>query len=116
VARSIELPEEVYENLERAARERGITASDWIASNLPGSQDAAEQDRLHKVLLDLVGTIDSREEPRIDHPQTSVASLVSEKLQKQGFAQAMTLADGELRRCRQAEALVYAPASVKRTR
>jgi hypothetical protein len=85
VNRTIELPENVYQGLERAARERGMTTADWIASILPNDQDASEQQRLHKVLNDLVGVIDSSKEPRRGHAPTPFADLVSEKLEKQGL-------------------------------
>ena len=83
VNRTIELPEDVYLGLERAARERGMTTADWIASILQSDQDAAEQQRLHKALNELVGAIDSSEEPRRGH--APLADLVCEKLEKQGL-------------------------------
>ena len=83
--RTIELPENVYEGLEKAARERGMTTADWIASILPIDRDAPEQQRLHRVLNDLVGSIDSSEEPRCGNPPTPFSGLVSEKLEKQGL-------------------------------
>jgi predicted CopG family antitoxin len=85
MARTIELPEDVYENLEKAARERGMTASDWIASVVPGDQDSSNQRSLHEVLQSLVGAIDSSEEPTTGYAPTAISELVLEKLQKQGL-------------------------------
>src|ERR1022692_4485952 len=85
VNRTIELPENVYQGLETAARERGMTAADWIASILPNDQDASEQQRLHRALNDLVGAIESSEEPHRGNPPTPFSGLVSEKMEKQGL-------------------------------
>jgi hypothetical protein len=83
LTRTVELPEGVYQNLEKVARERGMTAGDWIASILPADQDSFEKRRLHEVLQSLVGAIDNTEEPRIGYPPTPMSDLVSEKLEKQ---------------------------------
>ena len=85
MSRTIELPEDVYQNLEKAARERGMTAGDWIASILPIDRDSSEKHRLHEVLRSLVGAIDSTDETGTGYPPTVISDLVSEKLQKQGL-------------------------------
>jgi len=85
LSRTIELPESVYENLEKVARERGMTAGDWIASILPNDQNSAQKRRLREVLLGLVGALDSTDEPMIGYPPTPISDLVCEKLEKQGL-------------------------------
>ncbi len=39
MARTLELPDEVYAALARAAQDSGTTTSEWIARRLPGSGD-----------------------------------------------------------------------------
>ena len=40
---TIELPDELYQDLERVARERGLTPADWIAAALPGGSGSIEE-------------------------------------------------------------------------
>jgi predicted DNA-binding ribbon-helix-helix protein len=43
MSKTIELPDELYRDLEKVARERGLTLADWIAGTLPGHSGSMEE-------------------------------------------------------------------------
>jgi hypothetical protein len=85
LTRTIELPESDYQDLEQVARERGMSAGDWIASVLPADHDPSEKHGLHEVLRGLVGAINSTDQPRTEYPPTAISDLVCEEMEKQGL-------------------------------
>ena len=82
MSRTVELPEDIYDELERAARENGLTPAGWIAATLPGYST----DQPLPVLLEgLIGAIDSTVEPQSAGSQTPLGDLIAQKLERQGF-------------------------------
>ena len=74
MSRILELPDELYRDLERAARERGFTPADWIASTLQGGPDSVRQEPLSELLQGLIGMVDSAKVPSI-HVDHSLSTL-----------------------------------------
>jgi len=85
VSRTIELPDELYRNLEDAARESGLTPEGWIAATLAANSGSVENRPLYESLQDLLGVIDSAEEPRSGRPRTPLGELIAAKLESQGL-------------------------------
>lgn len=78
----ISLSEEVYNALLTVAQRSGMTPADWIASKLPEK----ESDRfLPELLSDLVGAIDSQQEPHHQYEKTAFGAMIAAKLAKQGI-------------------------------
>jgi hypothetical protein len=84
MSRSIELPDQLYQDLERVAQQHGLSVAGWIAANLPPS-GSAEERPLSEVLDGLIGTINSTEEPRNGYAPTPFSDLVARKLERQGL-------------------------------
>jgi len=70
MSRTIELPDELYRNLEQTAQESGLTPAGWIAATLAGTSGSMENRPLYESLRDLLGVIDSAEEPRSNRART----------------------------------------------
>lgn len=85
MSKAIELPDRVYRDLERAARERGITPADWIAASLPGRCASGEEHSLALLLEGLIGAIDSTGEPRRGGTPSAFGDMVARKLERQGL-------------------------------
>jgi len=85
MSRTIELPDELYRELERAARERGLTPADWIATTLPGLSGSINQPPLSELLHGLIGAVDSTKEPRCGRSRTPFGELIAQKFEKQGL-------------------------------
>ncbi|SPF53982.1 conserved hypothetical protein [Candidatus Sulfopaludibacter sp. SbA4] len=85
MSRTIELPDELYRNLERTAREGGLTPEGWIAATLAGNSRSMENRPLYESLQDLLGVIDSAEEPRSSRARTPLDELIAAKLESQGL-------------------------------
>lgn len=81
----IELPDELYRDLERAARERGLTPAGWIATTLSGGSDAASEQPLPELLRELIGAVDSSTEPRSAPVPTPFGELIARKFDRQGL-------------------------------
>ena len=73
MSRIIELPDDVYESLERVAREQGFTPVDWIANAVP---PLTTKRPLVEVLKGLTGTVNSAEVPAGERRNTPRASNV----------------------------------------
>jgi hypothetical protein len=82
---TIELPDELYKDLERAARERGLSPADWIAAALPGGSGSIEERPLSELLQGLIAAVDSTTEPRIGNGRTAFGELIARKLERQGL-------------------------------
>ena len=85
MSRTVELPDELYRDLERAARERGLTPADWIATTLPGGADSVAEHPLSELLQGLIGAVYSTEDPRSDQTRTPFGELIARKLEGQGI-------------------------------
>jgi hypothetical protein len=88
--RKLDLPENVYDALVRAAAENGQTPEEWIAARVPPEPDnGASGDNEGPSLLErmdgYIGVIDSREEPYPHRPPTAFGEGVAAKLTKQGI-------------------------------
>jgi hypothetical protein len=85
MSRSIELPDELYQDLERVAREQGLTPAGWIASTLPGGGRSIDERPLRDLLEGLIGAVDSTKEPRGAQARTPFGDLIARKFEKQGL-------------------------------
>ena len=85
MSRIIELPDELYRDLERVARERGLTPADWIATTLPGRSGAIDQAPLAELLQGLIGAVDSAKEQRSGQARSPFGELIARKFERQGL-------------------------------
>jgi len=85
MSRTIELPDELYRKLEQTAWENGLTPEGWIAATLAGNSVSMENCPLYESLQDLLGVIDSAEEPRSGRTRTPLDELIAAKLERQGL-------------------------------
>ena len=88
MSRIIELPDELYQDLERGAREQGLTPAGWIATTRPGGAGSIDQRPLPDVLHGLIGAVDSTKEPRTGQARTPFGELIARKFEKQGLRRA----------------------------
>jgi hypothetical protein len=77
------LPEEVYSHLLAVAQAQGISPTEWIAAQLP---NVSEPDLLGTV-SDLIGAINSQDEPHQYYQKTAFGEALAVKLAKQGIHQ-----------------------------
>lgn len=82
MSRIIELPDDVYESLERVAREQGLTPVGWIANAVPSI--SAERP-LADLLEGLTGTVNSAEVPAGERRRTAFSEVLARKFQRQGL-------------------------------
>jgi hypothetical protein len=85
MSRTIELPDELYQVLEKAARERGLTPADWIAATLPSNSASIEERPLGELLQGLIAAVDSTTEPRTGGARTPFGELIARKFERQGL-------------------------------
>jgi hypothetical protein len=85
MSRIIELPDELYRDLKRVARERGLTPVDWIATTLPGGSGAIEQQPLYELLHGLIGAVDSSKGRSSGPVRTPFGELIARKFERQGL-------------------------------
>jgi hypothetical protein len=85
MSKTIELPDELYRDLERVARERGLTPADWIATTLSGSSGSTDQQPLCELLQGLIGAMDSTKELSEGQARTPFGELIARKLERQGL-------------------------------
>ena len=81
----ISLPDKVYAHLLAVAKTRGISPTEWIASNLPDRDSSQTASNLFKDVSDLIGSIDSRVEPHQIHQKTAFGEALAIKFAKQGI-------------------------------
>lgn len=79
----ISLPEEVYLGLLAAADAKGVSPTDWIASQLP--EISADKPSTIASVADLIGAINSQQEPRQNYEMTPFTEAIATKLAKQGI-------------------------------
>jgi hypothetical protein len=85
MSRSLELPDELYRDLETAARERGLTPADWIATTLQSRSGSLDEHPLTELLPGLIGAVDSTTEPRSGNRSTAFSELIATKFERQAF-------------------------------
>ena len=85
MSRTIELSDELYEDLTRVAQEHGLTVAGWIASNVPNTSGSIEERPLSELLEGLVATVDSAKEPGHSDARSPFSDLVAKKFEKQGL-------------------------------
>ena len=85
MSRIIELPDQLYRDLERVAQERGLTLADWIATTLPGGSNAIGQQPLSELLQGLIGAVDSTTEQRRSQARTPFGELIAREFERQGL-------------------------------
>lgn len=78
----ITLPAELYSALMSAAQHSGMSPIDWIAAKLP---EATQQSNQCKPIDDLLGAINSEDEPHHPYQKTPFGEAVAAKLAKQGL-------------------------------
>lgn len=84
MSRTLELPDELYRELEKVALEHGLAVVDWIAATLPEPSSAGEHS-LPELLQGLIGAVDSTKGTRSDVSRTPFGDLIARKLEKQGL-------------------------------
>ena len=82
MSRIIELPDEIYESLERAAREQGVTPAGWIASAVP---PLSAKHRLDGLLEGLTGTVNSTDVTPGERHHTPFGEALTRKFREQGL-------------------------------
>ena len=83
MSQTLELPDEVFEALAKAARDGGVTPAEWLAINLPTSDAYSQERPLPELLNDLIGSVDSTETQ--NSHQTAFSIALAEKFRKQGL-------------------------------
>jgi hypothetical protein len=81
MSRTIELTDETYAALARAAESRGLSVAELLETSFRSA--SLEHVRLSDLVQGLIGTIDSREGDRGEH--TPFPELVARKLARQGL-------------------------------
>jgi hypothetical protein len=84
MSRSVELPDELYRELEKVALEHGLTVVDWIAATLPEPSSIGEHS-LPELLQGLIGAVDSTKGTRSDVSRTPFGDLIARKIEQQGL-------------------------------
>jgi hypothetical protein len=83
MSQTLELPDEVFEALAKAAREGGVTPAEWLAINLRTSDAYSQERPLPELLNNLIGLVDSSETQGTH--QTAFSIALAEKFRKQGL-------------------------------
>lgn len=85
MSRTIELSDEIYGDLERAAREVGLTPAGWIASALASASGQADGRLLPELLEGLIGAVDSTNLVQSGSGGTPYSELIAKKFERQGL-------------------------------
>jgi hypothetical protein len=83
MSKIIELPDDLYRDIEKVAREQGLTPADWIAATIPSR--SVDEQPLSELLKGLVGAVDSTNEARSGQARTPLGELIARKLERQGL-------------------------------
>jgi hypothetical protein len=83
MSQTLELPDEVFEALAKAARDGGVTPAEWLAINLHASDAYTQERPLQELWNDLIGSVDSTETKNTH--QTAFSTVLAEKFRKQGL-------------------------------
>lgn len=79
----LELSDEVYRKLQKAAETERVSSEEWIDARLP--RTPTDERPLSKVLKGLVGVADSRTDLPHNPRRSTVCDLIAEKFAKQGI-------------------------------
>jgi predicted transcriptional regulator len=85
MSRTIELPDELYENLERVARGQGVTPAGWIAKAVPAFSTASNTRSVADELEGLLGAVNSLKESATGRRRSPFSDLLVQKFEKQGL-------------------------------
>jgi hypothetical protein len=93
MAHQVQLPDHVYQIIQREAEKEGLTPAEWIAAAVaraatpisPDQATAAGERPLRDVLEGLVGSFNSSKENYEEREVSPMAEMVAEQLQKQGI-------------------------------
>ncbi len=85
MSRNLELPEEVFQALEKVAQANGVSPAEWIVGQLPSGYAPREERPLSEAMRSFIGVIDSSEEPHTGYPDTAFTKGLVEKYEKQGL-------------------------------
>jgi hypothetical protein len=84
MSQKLELPDEVYNALEKVAQQEGMSPEEWIAGQLPGYPSDSTGCSLTEALEDVIGSIDSTTEGPPNYGQSAYGDVLSAKFEKQG--------------------------------
>lgn len=79
--RQISLPEEVYCKLVAIADSSGVSPAEWVAAQLPTEPEQYAPDSV----WELIGAINSQEEPHQPYDKNPLGEAIAAKLAKQGI-------------------------------
>lgn len=79
------LPDEVYTHLLVVAQAEGLSPMEWIAAQLPNTKTSQVQPNPPQDISDLIGSIDSQEQPHQTYQQTVFGEALATKLARQGI-------------------------------
>jgi hypothetical protein len=82
MARTLELPDDLYTKLEEAAETEGVSPAQWIGARLP---NAFERKPNREILDRYIGAFDSSMQTPDPKYRTPFGDIVAEKLRKQGL-------------------------------
>ncbi len=85
MSRNIELPDDLYRDLEKVAQEQGLSVAGWIAATIPGCPGPIADQTVSELLQGLIGAVDSTKEPRSHPTRTGFAELIARKFERQGL-------------------------------
>ena len=81
----IVLSDKIYAHLFAVSQAQGLSPTEWIASKLPDNKPIQPAANLLKDISDLIGSIDSQEEPPQTYHKTAFSEALVSKLAKQGI-------------------------------
>lgn len=82
MAYQLELPNEVYDKLQKAAERDGVSPADWIDARL---SDSSRKQPSRQALARYIGGFDSSQEMPDPKYRTEFGKIVAEKLRKGGL-------------------------------
>src|SRR5437773_1045926 len=85
MAHVLELPEDVYERLQRVAEKEGVTPVEWIEATISRHASSTESEILAGALAPFIGTVDSSTTKPDPRYRSDFGDLVDRKFAKQGF-------------------------------
>jgi hypothetical protein len=85
MSQKLELPDEVYNALEKVAQQEGMSPGEWVAAQLPGYPSARAGYSLTEALEDVIGVIDSTTKAPPNYGQSAYGDALSAKFEKQGL-------------------------------
>ena len=78
----LELPYQVYDKLQEAAKREGVSPADWINARL---SDSSWKQPSREALARYIGSLDSSQEMPNPKYRTEFGEIIAEKFRKQGL-------------------------------